>query len=243
MKQFIALVLVSLIAIPSVTFGPSSHIVRASGLRYKSVPLESMGIVQADSSYATILTPAAPGHYRDTAINSGVQLNGGCGGSNFSPKAEFHLRDTYDELVGTLYNEDANTSASTRVIVYDTSDPNNKRALFGQDVPGLGQVKLHLRVRGVNYLTIATPNTGGCLANIDVVAQLTIGMLPPTQVVPRYPTANAGEPANSTVLFGWQPFPRATNYAIHIWLIGLSGSAALKSTTPFSFSDSIYHKT
>lgn len=61
--------------------------------------------------------------------------------------------------------------------------------------------------------------------------------------MPRFPTPNAGVSADSKVLFGWQLFPRATNYAIHIWLVGLSGSTALKPTTPVFFAASIYHNT
>jgi hypothetical protein len=53
MKRLAAVVLAGLIAIPSVTFGPSGHIVRANGLHYKAVPLESLGIVQADSNTAS----------------------------------------------------------------------------------------------------------------------------------------------------------------------------------------------
>lgn len=244
MKRLALVVLVCFIATSSMAFGPSSHTVWASGLRYKSVSLESLGIVQADSFNSAILTPDAPGQYRGVNINSGVRLNNG--GCYSYGQAEFHLGGKYDELVGTVYDENSNTSGIVRLFVYDSSNPNNKRVLLEQDVPGLGQVQLHLRVRGVSYLTVANGPGGtgpACGSAIDIVARLTSGTQLSTQVVPRYPTSNAGVPANSSVLFGWQTFPRATNYALHIWLVGLSGATALKPTTPFSFSASVYHKT
>src|SRR5437764_3973260 len=99
-----------------------------------------------------------------------------------------------------------------------------------------------MRVSGVQFLTIQrTDNTSQCSITFDVQGTLTKGPPPINQVVPRFPTGNAGVPADSKALFAWQPFPRATNYAIHIWLVGLSGSAVLTPTTPFSFSGSAYH--
>jgi hypothetical protein len=76
-------------------------------------------------------------------------------------------------------------------------------------LPGLGQVHFRIRVRGVTYVLLAQDtecNVSGHPNNLDVVATLSIGSLRPTQVVSRFPTGNAGEPANSKVLFGWQPF-------------------------------------
>jgi hypothetical protein len=102
-------------------------------------------------------------------------------------------------------------------------------------------MRTRIRVSGIQFLTVGAQET--CVGPVDVQGTLTIGPPAMTQVVPRFPTGNAGVPAESKVLFAWKPFPRATNYAIHIWLVGLSGSAVLTPTTPFSFSGSVYHKT
>jgi len=63
----------------------------------------------------------------------------------------------------------------------------------------------------------------------------------PLQVVPRYPTSNAGVPANSKVLVGWQPFPGARNYLFHVWVVNIDASATITAKTPLAFSATVYH--
>jgi len=89
MKRLVAVIVACLIAIPSITLGPSSYIARADAPRYTSVPLDSLPLVDSDSKGATILTVQNPGHYRDLTLNSGVELNpAGCDGV---PQHEIHL--------------------------------------------------------------------------------------------------------------------------------------------------------
>jgi len=78
---------------------------------------------------------------------------------------------------------------------------------------------------------------------LDIVATLSIGSLPPTAVVSRYPAANAGVPANSKVLVGWNAFPGATNYLFHVWVVNTDASATITAKTPLAFSATVYHST
>jgi len=238
MKQLAAIIIACLIAIPSVTFGPSSRIARAAAPRYTSVPLDSLPLVDSDSSGGSILTVQNPGHYRDITLNSGVQLDhGGCGGS---PTATFRLHGTYDELSGTIYNTNNYSNETPPFVIYDSSDPAHKRALYNATLNGLDQRRFSVRVRGVDYLTLS--ELGGC-DQVYIVATLSIGSLPPTAVVSRYPAANAGVPANSKVLVGWNAFPGATNYLFHVWVINTDASATITAKTPLAFSATAYHST
>jgi hypothetical protein len=209
---------------------------QAQESRFRSTPLERT-LVQQDSNHVNVLGQNGnEGHYRGQTMDSGVQF-AGCG------VAEFHPRDQYDRLDIVLSNEDRNQDSY--VTINDKSDPANPRLLFQRDLVPLAQVRTGVGMRGIQFLTVeVTPGPAwmGC-PSIDVQGTLTKGPAPMTQIVPRFPTGNAGVSAGSKVLFAWQPFPRATNYAIHIWLVGLSGSAVLTPTTPFSFSGSVYHKT
>ncbi len=236
MKRLTAIIVACLIAIPSVTFGPSSRIARADAPRYTSVPLDSLPLV-SDSNNASILTVQNPGHYRDLTLNSGVELSqGGCGGT---ATATFRLHGTYDELSGTIYYTQS-VAYGARLVIYDNSDPAHQRALYNTTLNGLVQKRFSVRVRGVDYLTLSAP--GGC-GSVDVVATLSIGSLPPTTVVSRYPTANAGVPANSKVLVGWNAFPGATNYLFHVWVVNTDASATITAKTPLAFSATAYHST
>jgi hypothetical protein len=215
---------------------------QAQAPRVSATPLEQ-ALVQQDSSGVTVLGQNGhEGNYRGQTIASGVQL--ACNGPLGSVRAEFHLGGQYDQLDLTLSNEDPNTTVA--ILINDKSDPAHPRQLYTTNLVALGQVRPRIRVSGVQFLTIEQPTT---CSTVDVQGTLTKGTpltkrpTPMTQVVARYPTGNAGVPAGSKVLFGWQPFPRATNYAIHLWLVGLSGSAVLTRTMPFSFSGSVYHKT
>lgn len=241
MKRLTSVVLACLATILGVAIEPSSHIARASELRYKSVPLDSLPLVQSDSQNATILTPGNPGRYRDQTLNSGVQIRyGTCNGPGNGGYAEFDLSRKYGELSGTIYEDtDTDRSGTSRLTIYDATDPSNKHMLYGIDVPGHGQAHFRIRVSDVGYLLLHQDT--GC-TSLDFVATLSIGSPLPTQVVPRYPTGNAGVPAESKVLFGWQPFPYATNYALHIWLTGLSGSITMTNATPLTFAATIHHK-
>jgi len=78
---------------------------------------------------------------------------------------------------------------------------------------------------------------------LDIVATLSIGSLPPTQVVPRYPTTGSAVAPESSVPFAWQAFPGATNYLFHIWLVNQSSSIALSKYSQVTFSTLVYHKT
>jgi len=260
MKQYTAAALACLVVLPCLIVGPSG-IAYARGLRYKAVSLDSLPLVQSDSGGANILTPGSPGHYRDMTINNGVQLSGNCydnyneclghgvqlSGNCHGSVAEFNLQRKYDEFFGTIYDEFTDTGDTAHMTVYDASNPNQKHALYRMSLPGLGQVHFRIRVRGVTYVLLAQDTECNVSvhppSNLDVVATLSIGSLPPTQVVSRFPTGNAGEPANSKVLFGWQPFPRAVNYAFHVWLISQNGSAAITKYTPVTYSTLVYHTT
>ncbi len=233
MKRLAAIIVACLIAILSVTLGPSSRIARADAPRYTSVALDSLPLVQG--SYAHILTIQNPGHYRDMTLNSGVQL-GGCNTST----ATFGLHGKYDELSGTIYDENTNSDDSVPFVIYDSSDSANKRVLYSATVHGLDQKIFRVPVRGVDYLSLFE---GDCGSALDIVATLSIGSLPPTTVVSRYPAVNAGVPANSKVLVGWQPFPGATNYLFHVWVVNMDASATITAKTPLAFSATAYHST
>lgn len=200
---------------------------------FTSVPLESLPL--SNSENITILSPGNPGHYRGDAINRGLQLQ--C----LQAHGDFKLANRYDQLTGVWYADDHDFQVQSEPTIYDSSDPAHKKVLFHSIVHAQDRVPFHISVRGVTYLTI-DDGEWSCNGYVDLVATLTAGVHPPTQVLPRYPTNGAGVSGNSKVLFGWQSFPHATSYAFHIWLVGLSGSASLTSTTPFSFSASIYHK-
>jgi len=45
------------------------------------------------------------------------------------------------------------------------------------------------------------------------------------------------------VLFGWQSFPGAANYAFHIWMVSQSGSATISGSTPLTFAATVHSKT
>jgi len=204
------------------------------------VPLDSLPLLDSESSNAHILTIQNPGHYRATTLNSGVQL-GGCDGNN-AATATFRLHGKYDELSGIIYYEYTDTSHSLPFVIYDNGDPAYKRVLYSATVNGLDQKSFRVRVRGVDYLSLFG-NGNTCDANLDVVATLSIGTLPPTTVVSRYPAANAGVPANSKVLVGWQPFPGASNYLFHVWVVNTDASATITAKTPLAFSATAYHST
>ncbi len=74
MKRLAAVIVACLIVIPGVAFESSSRIARADAPRYTSVTLDSLPLVNSESSNATILSLQNPSHYRDMTLNSGVQL-------------------------------------------------------------------------------------------------------------------------------------------------------------------------
>jgi hypothetical protein len=241
MKRLAAIIVACLIAIPSVTFGPSSRVARADAPRYTSVPLDSLPLEDSDSSGARIITGQNPDQYRDTTLNSGVQLPADCQ----TGTATFRLHGKYDELSGVIYDTyNDSTDAGLSFVIYDSSDPANKRVLYSTTVHGLDQTHFSVRVRGVDYLSLFSNYSGGCGSwPLDIVATLSIGTLPPTAVVSRYPAANAGVPANSKVLVGWQPFLGATNYLFHVWVVNTDASATITAKTPLAFSATAYHST
>ncbi len=240
MKRLAAIIVACLIAIPGVTFGPNSRIARADVPRYTSVSLDSLPLVQSDSYNASILNVQNPSHYRDMTLNSGVRLS--FDNCQASAIATFHLQRKYDELSGIIYNEDNDTSTSASFTVTDSSDPTQKRSIYSTHIKGLAHTPFHVQVRGVDYISLLLGGFG-CSFALSTVATLSIGSLPPTTVVSRYPAANAGVPANSKVLVGWQPFPGASNYLFHVWVVNTDASATITAKTPLAFSATAYHST
>lgn len=240
MKRVVTVTVFCLIAIFGIKLTPVATASYARGLHAQGVPLESL---PATNTGVDVLSVTTPGHYRGTALTHGVQLwfhNGD------QQQAEFRLQNKYETLTGTVYGDDKNIHGSGTFTIYNSGDANHKKALFTTPITGNTQVPFHISVRGVSFLYLEYAFSCCNDGAIDVVAAVSNGTSSPkpsTQVIPRYPTNGAGVAANSKVLFGWQPFPHATSYAFHIWLVGLSGSASLTSSTPFSFSASIYHKT
>jgi len=159
MKRLAAIIVACLIAIPGVTVGPSSRIVRADAPRYTSVPLDSLPLVDSESSNASILTIQNPGHYRDSTLNSGAQLEANCGGADSSATATatFRLHSKYDELSGIIYDTDTNTSvaAAARVVagafLYMTASDN--RILIG-GAAGLFCRNVQLTVRRIKVTAL-----------------------------------------------------------------------------------------
>jgi len=238
MKRIVVILLAGIITVPIATFGRSSHIARADVPRYTSVPLDSLPLVQSDSNHANIISTGSLGHYRDMTIRNGVQLLG-CQGA----AAEFNLHGKYDELSGAFYNEGPASDDTPGVTIEDASNPNQKQTLYSTGLTPAGQAHFRIRVQGVAYVVLTKDYKCNDNSNVDSVATLSSGSLPPTQVVPCFPTGNAGEPANSRVRFGWQPFPGAANYAFHIWMISQSGTVAITPSTPVTLSTLVYHKT
>ncbi len=229
MKRLAAVIIACLIAIPGGTFGPSSRIARADTPRYTSVALDSLPLVEPESHGAQIVTSAT---YRGTTLTGGLALASGNG------TAVFHLNHNYDELSGVVY--DTHTDNAATFLVYDTSDPSHPRLLFSHHLDPLAHAPFRVQVRNLDYISVATNSW-----DLFVQGTLSTGSLPPTAttVVSRYPTANAGVPANSKVLVGWQPFPGATNYLFHVWVVNTDASATITAKTPLAFSATAYHST
>ena len=57
-----------------VTSATLTTVANASGLRYSSMPLESLPIVQSDSWSANVVSPAQSGHYRGLTLTCGILL-------------------------------------------------------------------------------------------------------------------------------------------------------------------------
>jgi len=171
MKRLAAIIVACLIAIPGVTVGPSSRIVRADAPRYTSVPLDSLPLVDSESSNASILTIQNPGHYRDSTLNSGAQLEANCGGADSSATATatFRLHSKYDELSGIIYDTDTNTSDAAPFTIFDNSDPAHKRVLYNMTVKGLDQTHFRAQVRNVDYLSLFVDSCKSVSTNLPPV--------------------------------------------------------------------------
>ncbi len=60
---------------------------------------------------------------------------------------------------------------------------------------------------------------------------------------PLYPTGGAGLPLGVPVRVAWQPFPHATSYLFHVWMVKQDGSKTITPATPLTLSTLVYNKT
>lgn len=240
MRRIAAVILAGLIVISGAAFGSPRSIARASELYATSVPLESLPIA-GNSEGVSVISPGNAGHYRGDAITHGLQLN--IAGYTH---AEFHLHQQYEELTGTVYADDGDGGSTPSFDIYDSSDPAHKQVLYTVTLGAEHKASFKVPVHGVDFIMLAMDNPG----ELDVVATLSSGISSngtsptpkPAQIRIRYPTANADVPANSKVIFAWQPFAGAANYAFLICVVGLSGAATIIPSTPLTFATTIHHK-
>ncbi len=236
----LTLIVVSLI-IPCVALSSSIRVAQASNLHAKTIPLESQHIVANNG--ATVISPDSNSfpNYQDTPIKRGLLIHK-------ENHVEIQLDKKFDTLSGTIYAIEC-----SEPLVFSIANGNNSTSptVIFRTPPGFnGEKYFSVSVRGVTVLFL--DNKSSCNdTQAVVVADLTpsSSSSPSStprqfpQVVARYPTNNAGVPANSKVLIGWNSYPGAVNYLFHVWVVSTDPSAIITAKTPLAYSATVYRST